>query len=78
VLENTIEHDIRYKGANATADFSSLRFTFPFIDVLNDDSTCFKYTSYICLPPTVPLATVGAETHGITALPVAFDPADAP
>jgi hypothetical protein len=78
VLETTIEHDIRYEGANAVADFSSLRLTFPFIDLLNDNSTCFKYTSYIYLPPTIPLATAGAETYGITVLPATFDPADAP
>jgi len=77
VLETTIEHDIRYEGANAINDFSSLRLTFPFIDLLNDNSTCFKYTSYIYLPPTVPLATAGAETYGITFLPATFDPADA-
>ena len=77
VVENTIEHDFRYQGINAIADFSSLRFTFPFIDLLGDNSTCFRYTSYIYLPPTVPLAIAGAEVDGIIPIPATFDPANA-
>ena len=77
-LESAIDHDVRFKGVSTIADFSSLRFSFPFIDLLNDNSTCFKYTSYIYLPPTVPLATSGAEVYGIGVVPATFDPADAP
>ena len=78
VLENTIEHDIRYQGIKGVADFSSLRFTFPFLDLLNDNFTCFRYTSYIYLPPTVPIAITGAEGYGVNVISATFDPADAP
>lgn len=78
VLENTIDHDIRFGDVSPIVDFSSLRISFPFIDLLNDNSTCFKYRGYIYLPPTVPLATSGAEAYGTAAIPATFDPADAP
>lgn len=78
ILEGAIEHDIRFQGRSSIVDFSSLRFSFPFIDLLNDNSTCFRYRSYIYLPPTVPLALSGAEAYGIGAIRATFDPPDAP
>lgn len=78
VIENSIDHDIRFQNLTPVADFSALKSTFPFIDLLEDNSTCFKYTSYIYLPPTVPLAISGSEAYGISVIPATFDPADAP
>ncbi|CAF9941662.1 MAG: hypothetical protein HETSPECPRED_003844 [Heterodermia speciosa] len=77
VVETGIDHDIRFQGINAVADFSSLHFTFPFIGLLGDNATCFRYTSYIYLPATVPLAVSGAQAYGENVLPATFDPADA-
>ena len=77
IVESIIDHDIRYEDVNALADFSSFRLTFPFIDLLGDNSTCFKYTGYLYLPPTSPEAIAGTEAYGTPALPATFDPPNA-
>lgn len=78
IVESIIDHDIRYQGLNPIIDFSFFRLSFPFIDLLNDNSSCFKYTGYAYLPPTSPVAIAGTEAYGIAALPSTFDPANAP
>lgn len=78
VVEAAIDHDIRYNNSAALADFSSLRIEFPFIDLLGDGYSNFRYTSYIYLSPSIPQATHGIEAYGITTQPAWFDPPDAP
>ncbi|KAL8997217.1 MAG: hypothetical protein Q9188_006382, partial [Gyalolechia gomerana] len=78
VIEATIDHDIRFNNSVALADFSSLRLTFPFVDLLGDGYSNFRYTSYIYLPSSIPAAIRGAEAYGITVIPAFFDPPDAP
>ena len=78
VVEATIHHDIRFDGTNAIADFSSFRITFPFIDLLGDGYSNFRYTGFIYLPADNAIAIGGAKAYGETVLPAFFDPPDAP
>ncbi|KAL8752294.1 MAG: hypothetical protein Q9199_005843 [Rusavskia elegans] len=78
VVESVIDHDIRYNNFPVAADFSSFRITFPFIDLLGDGYSTFRYTGYIYLPPTNLLAINGSQGYGYTVLPGYFDPPDAP
>ena len=78
VIEATIDHDIRFNNTNLIADFSSVRFTFPFIDLLGDGYSSFRYTGFIYLPADNAFAIGGAEAYGETVLPAFFDPPDAP
>ncbi|KAL8926698.1 MAG: hypothetical protein Q9208_002772 [Pyrenodesmia sp. 3 TL-2023] len=78
VLEAVIDHDIRFSNINAVRDFSSIRFTFPFLDLLGDGYSNFRYIGYIYLPPDNVLVINGTEAYGSTVLPAFFDPPDAP
>ncbi|KAL8678156.1 MAG: hypothetical protein Q9224_007140, partial [Gallowayella concinna] len=78
VIEASIDHDIRYSNVPALADFSSFRTTFPFIDLLGDGYSTFRYTGFIYLPPNNPGAIKGSEDYGYNVLPGYFDPYDAP
>ncbi|KAI4177898.1 MAG: hypothetical protein LQ346_007599 [Caloplaca aetnensis] len=78
VLETATDHDIRFNNINAVRDFSSIRFTFPFLDLLGDGYSCFRYNGYIYLPPDNNLIIDGTEAYGQTVLPAFFDPPDAP
>ncbi|KAL8913694.1 MAG: hypothetical protein Q9171_001544 [Xanthocarpia ochracea] len=77
VVESVIGHDIRYNNFTIVADFSSFRVTFPFIDRLGDGYSSFRYTGYLYLPPSNPLAINGSQEYGFTVLPGYFDPPDA-
>ncbi|KAI4281195.1 MAG: hypothetical protein L6R38_003886 [Xanthoria sp. 2 TBL-2021] len=78
VVESVIDHDIRYNNSPVVADFSSFRITFPFIDLLGDGYSTFRYIGYIYLPPTNLVAINGSQGYGYTVLPAFFDPPDAP
>lgn len=78
VIGATIDHDIKFNNTDVVPDFSSIRFTFPFIDRLGDGYSSFRYTGYIYLPGDNPIAIKGSEAYGTTALPAFFDPPDAP
>ncbi|KAL8726119.1 MAG: hypothetical protein Q9166_006911 [cf. Caloplaca sp. 2 TL-2023] len=77
VVEASIDHDIRYNNIVAAADFSSFRTTFPFIDLLGDGYSSYRYTGYIYLPPKNLVAIQGSEAYGYDVLPGFFDPPDA-
>ncbi|KAL8806389.1 MAG: hypothetical protein Q9200_005057, partial [Gallowayella weberi] len=77
VLDGAFQHDIRYKGINAVPDQPSLRLTFPFIDLLKDNGTCFRYTSYIYLAQS-PVALNGTASYGIGTIFASFDPDNEP
>ena len=77
VFETAFESDVRYRGINAVPDEPSLRLTFPFIGLLEDNSTCFRYISYIYLS-SEPITSKGSETYGINTIPSRFDPKDEP
>ncbi|KAL8812138.1 MAG: hypothetical protein Q9200_001255 [Gallowayella weberi] len=78
VVESSIDHDIRYGNISVLADFSSFRASFPFIDLLGDGYSNFRYTGFLYLPPNNPVAIKGAEDYGYTAPRGYFDPYDAP
>ncbi|KAI4120945.1 MAG: hypothetical protein LQ338_006654 [Usnochroma carphineum] len=78
IVEATIDHDIRFNNTNVVPDFSSIRVTFPFIDLLGDGYSNFRYTGYIYLSPDNPIAINGSERYGDIVLPAFFDPPDAP
>ena len=78
VVEATIDHDIRFNDTNLLADFSNFRITFPFIDLLGDGYSSFRYTGFVYLPADNAIVIGAAAAYGITALPAFFDPPDAP
>ncbi|KAL8713741.1 MAG: hypothetical protein Q9220_002267 [cf. Caloplaca sp. 1 TL-2023] len=78
VIDATIDHDIRYNNIGVAADFSAFRTTFPFIDLLGDGYSNFRYTGNIYLPPSNVVAINGSKAYGYDVLPAYFDPPDAP
>ncbi|KAI4268858.1 MAG: hypothetical protein LQ337_007600, partial [Flavoplaca oasis] len=78
VVESVIDHDIRFNNSPVLSDFSSFRTTFPFINLLGDGYSTFRYTGFIYLPPSNPIAINGSQGYGYTVLPGYFDPPDAP
>ncbi|KAL8671274.1 MAG: hypothetical protein Q9168_004228 [Polycauliona sp. 1 TL-2023] len=78
IVESTIDHDIRYNNSPIAADFSTFRTTFPFIDLLGNGYSTFRYTGFIYLPPSNIVAVNGSQAYGYTVLPGYFDPPDAP
>ncbi|KAL8895826.1 MAG: hypothetical protein Q9192_003424, partial [Flavoplaca navasiana] len=78
VVESIIDHDIRFNNSRVLSDFSSFRTTFPFIDLLGDGYSTFRYTGFVYLPPSNPIAINGSQGYGYTVLPGYFDPPDAP
>ncbi|KAL8854090.1 MAG: hypothetical protein Q9221_001010 [Calogaya cf. arnoldii] len=78
VVESVIDHDIRYSNLPVAPDFSSFRTTFPFIDLLGDGYSAFRYTGHIYLPPNNLVAINGSQGYGYTVHSGYFDPPDAP
>ncbi|KAL8786934.1 MAG: hypothetical protein Q9213_002476 [Squamulea squamosa] len=78
VVESVIDHDLRFNNSPAIADFSSFRTTFPFIDLLGDGYSSFRYIGHIYLPPTNFPAITGSQKYGYSVLSGYFDPPDAP
>ncbi|KAI9709006.1 MAG: hypothetical protein M1812_007819 [Candelaria pacifica] len=72
VLELGVDHDVRAGSINVP-DFSSVRVTFPFIDLSGDGKSNYRYTPAIFLPP-IPLIVAGAEAYGEKAIQSTFDP----
>ncbi|KAL8771474.1 MAG: hypothetical protein Q9209_003144 [Squamulea sp. 1 TL-2023] len=78
VVESVIGHDLRFNNIPAIADFSSFRTTFPFIDLLGNGYSSFRYTGHIYLPPTNFPAIIGSQKYGYSVISGYFDPPDAP
>ena len=76
-IDAQIDHDIRQNGLNLVPDFSSLHVSFPFVDLLGDGYSNFRYESYIYLSLLSPIAIIGTEAYNITAVPATFVPGDA-
>ena len=78
VIDAAIDHDIRYNNANPVADFSSFRISFPFIDLLGDGYSSFRYIGFMYLPADNAIAIAGTAAYGEIVLPAFFDPPNAP
>ncbi|KAI1772955.1 hypothetical protein F4818DRAFT_443840 [Hypoxylon cercidicola] len=69
------DHDIRVVSLNASlADFSRASFEFPFIDILGDGHSSFRWTGTFLITDSNELAISGAESYGMTVHPAIFDP----
>lgn len=72
VLETTIDHDVQSSGIRIP-DFSSAHFSFPFVDLLGDGYSNFRYSPGIILSNN-PVAISGAAAYGEQIVPSTFDP----
>ncbi|KAJ1329760.1 hypothetical protein MN608_06496 [Microdochium nivale] len=68
------DHDLRFPAFNVTTpDFSRSALEFPFVDVLNDGYSSFRWAANMLITAGSP-AVAGSEAFGITVYPAAFDP----
>ncbi|KXJ93482.1 hypothetical protein Micbo1qcDRAFT_174537 [Microdochium bolleyi] len=68
------DHDLRFPVLNMTPpDFSRMALEFPFVDVLNDGHTSFRWAANMLITAGSP-AIKGTEDFGVTVYPAAFDP----
>ena len=72
VLETTIDHDVQSLGIRIP-DFSSARFSFPFVDLLGDGYSNFRYSPSTILSVN-PVADAGAAAYGQSVVLSTFDP----
>ena len=77
LIDAQIDHDIEQYGLNLVPDFSSFHVSFPFVDLLGDGYSNFKYDSYIYLSLLSPIAIAGTAAYNITVLPATFAPGNA-
>ncbi|OTB01753.1 hypothetical protein M426DRAFT_63457 [Hypoxylon sp. CI-4A] len=69
------DHDIKLASMNASLpDFSRASLEFPFIDVLGDGVTSFRWANTFMMSASNPLAIQGAEGYGISVYPSTFHP----
>jgi len=68
------DHDLRFPAYNlSTPDFMRAGLEFPFVDVLNDGHSAFRWAANMLLTAGSP-AVAGSEAFGLKVYPAAFDP----
>lgn len=67
------DHDIRM-GSIMINDFQRASIEFPFIDLLDDNATSFRYVPEQFILATNPIAVAGVATYGAEAVASLFDP----
>lgn len=72
-VETTVDHDIR-QSSIGIPDFTSVRINFPFIDVLHDGYSTFRYAPLNFLDPLAIVAVLGSALYGTQVVPSRFDP----
>jgi len=74
LLQTVRDHDIRF-GEYGIPDFSSARIEFPFVDLLHDEQTSFRWSPSMFISSDAPMAIEGASEYGTVVYPATFDPA---
>ncbi|EOD42949.1 putative isoflavone reductase family protein [Neofusicoccum parvum UCRNP2] len=73
-VQAVMDHDVQ-AGGITIPDFSRISIEYPFIDLLSDNHTSFRYVSDQTLSATNPLALAGSAAYGIHVHAATFDPA---
>ncbi|MCJ1475927.1 hypothetical protein MMC13_004591 [Lambiella insularis] len=73
IIESVIDHDVQSNGVSIP-DFSRVVLTYPFVDVLGDGYSNFRYAEYALISATNPVALGGAAAYGESVVPMTFDP----
>jgi hypothetical protein len=76
VLETDLDHDVQADGL-VIPDFSSARITFPFVDLLGDGYSAFRYSPTIFLGPNI-LEAGASLLYGQDVVISTFSPASDP
>ncbi|MCJ1284784.1 hypothetical protein MMC26_004120 [Xylographa opegraphella] len=72
IIESVLDHDVQANSITI-ADFSRVVLSFPFIDLLGDGYSNFRYEKYVLITPN-PVAMVGAAAYGEIPVPSTFEP----
>ncbi|KAF2433907.1 hypothetical protein EJ08DRAFT_657613 [Tothia fuscella] len=73
LLQVVHDHDVRY-GEYRLDDFSRASVEFPFVDLLNDGSTSFRWAPAMFMTSTNEIGIVGARDYGTEVYPAVFEP----
>ncbi|EMD88624.1 hypothetical protein COCC4DRAFT_137372 [Bipolaris maydis ATCC 48331] len=73
VVQAVHDHDIQFAGFKIP-DFSRAGIEFPFLDLLGDNSTSFKWVPSLLISADNAGAIQGAQAYGTTTYPSTFDP----
>ncbi|MCJ1382166.1 hypothetical protein MMC17_005278 [Xylographa soralifera] len=72
IIESVLDHDIQSNGITIP-DFSRVVLSFPFVDLLGDGYSNFRYEKYILITAN-PVAMAGAAAYGEIPVPSTFEP----
>ncbi|KAK6833271.1 hypothetical protein PG987_007965 [Apiospora arundinis] len=71
-----VDHDLKLPAYNVTVgDFSRSGLEFPFLDILGNGYSNFKWAATMMITSTAQAAISGSENLGLTIYPSAFEPA---
>lgn len=73
ILQTVRDHDIKF-GDYGIPDFSRASIDFPFVDLLGDGQTSFRWSPTMFISANAPMAIAGAGEYGTTVYPSTFDP----
>ncbi|MCJ1401129.1 hypothetical protein MMC11_004341 [Xylographa trunciseda] len=72
IIESVLDHDVQSNGITIP-DFSRAVLSFPFVDLLGDGYSNFRYGKYVLVTPN-PVAMAGAAAYGDIPVPSTFEP----
>ncbi|KAB5531171.1 hypothetical protein GE09DRAFT_973875 [Coniochaeta sp. 2T2.1] len=76
LLQAAHDHDVQLKALGITIDdFSRIGLEFPFIDLLNDNHTSFRWAPAQLITSTHQIALQGSAAYGTVVSPATFEPA---
>ncbi|KAF2123943.1 hypothetical protein P153DRAFT_379885 [Dothidotthia symphoricarpi CBS 119687] len=73
IVQSMHDHDVQASGFSIP-DFSRAGIEFPFLDLLGDNSSSFKWSPSLLMTATNLLAIGGAVAYGTNTFPATFDP----
>jgi hypothetical protein len=73
LLYTVRDHDVGF-GEYKIDDFSRASIEFPFVDLLGDGSSSFRYSPALFITASHALAIQGAQVYGTKVYPAVFDP----
>ncbi|KAG9035617.1 hypothetical protein FRB95_011023 [Tulasnella sp. JGI-2019a] len=76
VIEGKLDHDVQISGIGSP-DFTSVQFNFPFIDLLGDGYSTFRYMPTLIISNN-PVAIAGVALYGPDVIVANFDPPSDP
>jgi hypothetical protein len=73
IIEAVLDHDIEEYGINLVPDFSRVAITYPFVDLLGDGYSNFRYGKYVLITLNA-VADAGVTIYGEIPVVCTFDP----